>query len=193
MINWTFSIRNKTKAALTIVILCGVVFISNYRLKKLSNKVGASVASLYEDRLLVQDLLFSYNNLLDSFQQYPHKNKYSLTAEKLQEKYLTTQLTREEETLIFAFYTEVKHGVNQKKLFTQYQLSDLKRKLNRLEQIQVEEAKKQMALIKKAKHSQETGYYFETAILIVLLVIVQILITANTIPEQLSITKSNLN
>lgn len=190
---WTFSIKNKIQAAITLLVLCGVVFLSNYRLKRLSIKVGEAVESIYQDRLLVQDLLFSFNTLLDYYQRNPNSNNHLKTAKNLTQKYLSTKLTSEEQILIKEFSNELIEQIQIEVLFTKYQVSQHKITLQRLEEIQIEEAKKQMALIKKVKHSQETGYYFETAILIVLLIIVQILITANTIPEQLTNTKSYLN
>lgn len=193
IMKWTFSIKNKIQAAITLLILCGVVFLSNYGLKRLSIKVGEAVESIYQDRLLVQDLLFSFNTLLDDYQRNQNSNNHLKTARNLTQKYFSTKLTSEEQTLINEFSNELIEQIQSEVLFTKYQVSQHKITLQRLEEIQIEEAKKQMAFIKKAKHSQETGYYFETAILIVLLVIAQILITANTIPEQLIGKKSYLN
>lgn len=190
---WTFSLKNKIQAGLTLLVLCGVVFLSNYRLKTLSGKVGEAVQSIYEDRLMVQDLLFSYNNLLDNFQLTPNGHTHLVIAKKLTRKYLNTKLTSEEKNLILKFSDDIIRQIKDRNSLTQQQIAEHKNSLYRLEEIQIEEAKKQMALIKKAKHSQETGYYFETAILIVLLVIAQVLISANTVPEQLARKKTNLN
>lgn len=191
--NWTFSIKNKVQAALTLLVLCGIVFLSNYRLKKISHKVGEAVQSIYEDRLLVQDMVFSYSNLLDKYKLQPNIEKHLTEAQTLKKKFLSTQLTSEESQLIIDFSTKIEEQIEKGILLSQAEISKYKRTLSRLEQIQIEEAQKQMALIKKAKSSQETGYYFETAILIILLVIAQVLISANTIPEQLSKKKYHSN
>lgn len=191
--NWTFSIKNKIKAGLTILVLCAVVFLSNYRLKKLSQKVGTAVESIYSDRLVVQDLLFTYDNLLDKFQANPNHENLVYEAKNLRKKYLETTLTKEEEKLILLFSDALINELKSNQKPSAKDVYNHKLTLLRLEQIQMEEAKKQMELIHKARLSQEMGFYLETAILIILFVIAQALISANTLPENLSTKRTSLN
>ena len=58
-------------------------------------------------------------------------------------------------------------------------LTQMKKELERLGQIQLEEAGNQMDIIQRASGSQELGYYLETAILIILLFIIQALMISN--------------
>lgn len=187
----TISVRNKYKLTLVIIATCGVVFISNYRIKKVSQQIGESIESIYKDRLLAQDLLFSYYSLLDNLTL----DSQSLLSEGLEIKrnYLNTSSTNEEEQLLHDFSTQLEIGLKEKGKLSNSKISELKTTLARLESIQIEEAKKEMSLIKRARSSEELGYYLETAILIVLLLIVHILIYSNNFTSRIKLKNPKLN
>ncbi len=186
--NWAFSVKNKTKASITLLLLCGIVFFSNYRLKSLSAEVAQSVKSIYEDRLMVQDLIFSYSNILARLEMLNEgqfnqnvKNNISVELLDLGEKYERTVLTEEEDQVFHSFAGSLSELIQlPETTLDDAKLIHLKQKLKRLEEIQMEEAQKQMVIIEQAKGSQELSFYLETAVLVILLIIVQVLVVSNT-------------
>ena len=58
--NWAFSIKNKMKAALSMLIICVVVLANNLYKRHNSEQVNIEIEALFADRLLAQDLLFKY-------------------------------------------------------------------------------------------------------------------------------------
>jgi len=184
---WAYSTENKIKASLTLLLLCGVVMFSNYRLEKLSGKVAGSVQTIYEDRLVVQDLIFSYGQLLDRlytiYEQQPVLNidkKIGMKANELKSQYLSTVMTEEEERVFISFSDELSGFLKAENNPGQGQIIEMRGKLEILEEIQMEEAKRQMTLINQAQGSQKLGFYLETSILVVLLIIIQALVVSNT-------------
>lgn len=183
---WAFSLENKVKASVTLLLLCGIVFFSNYRIKKLSAKVAASVQTIYEDRLIVQDLIFKYSKILNEFED-PAKfersenelKQISLEIDRLNDHYLTTVLTSEEEIVFNSFKDNLAMLITVSEQPEMVLLTQMKKELERLGQIQLEEAGNQMDIIQRASGSQELGYYLETAILIILLFIIQALMISN--------------
>lgn len=182
---WAFSIEHKIKASLAILLLIGVVFFSNYRLKRLAGKVAKSVQTIYEDRLLVQDMIFSYSNILNAlkYSDTPLSSKdfndFKEETEELKARFLKTVLTEEEELIFNSFSDNLNSSFQTQSYINESSLAEMKHQLQRLEAIQLEEAKNQMDIIEKVKRNQQQVFYLETIIMIILLVIVQILITSN--------------
>lgn len=183
--NWTLNIKSKIKASLTLLILCGIVFFSNYRLKRLSVKVAESVQTMYEDRLIVQDIIFSYSKVLSRIENLEEdqfnksvRNTVAIELLELNNKYGKTVFT-EEEAEVFDAYSLIFNSMikgtipNSPSTF-----NVLKEKLNRLEEIQMEEARKQMKIIHDSNGSQELSFYIETVILVILIIVVQVLVVS---------------
>ena len=184
---WTFSIENKIKASITLLLLCLIVAFSNYRVKKLSLRVIESVQTIYDDRLVVQDLIYSYNKILDvhehspiSEMDAPQRNNIEENIAGLNAHYEKTVLTEEEASVFVSFTnnleTLIASGIEQEAALIQ----QMKNQLERLGQIQMEEASKQMAIIHKARGSQELGFYLESVALIILLLILQVMVATST-------------
>ena len=175
------------KASLTLLLLCGIVFFSNYRLKKLSAKVTESVKTMYQDRLVVQDIIFSYGKIVTQIENMSAvefsqnvKNTVSVELLNLNQNYGKTVFT-DEETIVFnSFSKQLNAVLNGSVKNTAVAIRQLRQNLNRLEEIQMEEAEKQMAIIDEANGNQEISFYLETGILVILLVIVQLLLVSNT-------------
>lgn len=181
------------QASLTLLLLCGIVFFSNYRLKNLSSKVAESVKTMYEDRLVVQDIIFSYGKILSQLEvmDEDHRNPQVMTAlsqqlPALNEKYAKTVLTDEEARLHKSFSQKIAELVQDTSGDKRVEFALLHQDLDRLEAIQMEEAKKQMAIINKASGGQEMNFYLETAILVILLIIVQVLVASNTTIQKMA-------
>lgn len=190
---WTFSIQNKLKASLTLLLLCGVVLFSNYRLKKLSARVAASVQTIYEDRLLVQDLIFSFDAILDILDNDAENvltqgdyNRLLTEFEGLILSYQNTILTEEEKRLFMSFTVKLKEALTRQKVVANPNVVQMKEDLHRLEKIQLEEAQNQMNIIQQASKTSELGFYIETAVLVVLLLIVQVLVMSNLSIQKLT-------
>ncbi len=171
------------KAAFTLLLLCGVVLYSNYRLKRLSGEVAKAVQSIYEDRLLVQDIIYSFDGVLDGLRKQKFSDKpfaeYISEVKELEDRYAQTVLTTEEKKLLNLFSIQMENALMNSVSIQEFEILDMKSILNRLERIQVEEAKKQMVIIDRASGRQRINFYFETAILVVLLVIVQVLVVSS--------------
>lgn len=182
---WTFNIKNKIKASLILLFLCGIVFFSNYRLKRLSVKVAESVQTMYEDRLIVQDIIYSYSKILsrienmeeDQFNQSV-RNTVAIELLELNNKYGKTVFTEEEAEVFDAYSLIFNSMIKGKVPHSPSTFKILKDKLNRLEEIQMEEARKQMKIIHDSNGSQELSFYIETVILVILLIVVQVLVVS---------------
>ena len=179
---WPFSVKSKIKASLTLLILCAVVLLSNYRLRNLSNEVAESVESIYADRLVVQDLIFSYTNIVDKMEEGTFNYK-SISAENrienLNRKYLDTKLTNEEGILFNSFASKLNASLTpEANLNSHERFRGMRKELSQLREIQMKEAKVEMGKIDEIRKSQELGFYLETAVLVLLLLIVQILVVS---------------
>lgn len=190
--NWTFSIKNKLKAAIVLLGIGTIVFMSNYRLKVLSESINDAVYSIYADRLMVQHLLFSYRGLLDDFQNGADFSEVQKKVSHLDELYFKTQLTKEERKLMESISFGWKEHLNLKLKYSGTERQDYLGAIARLEEIQVEEAQKQMKFILKANNSQDMGFYFESALVIILFLIAFALVSAQTLPEQLAQDQNHL-
>ena len=195
---WACSVENKIKASITLLLLIGVVFFSNYRLKRLSGKVANSVQTIYEDRLLVQNMIFSYSNILNNiyYRERPYSEQefvaLEMSVDTLNSRYLGTVLTDEEGRIFESFSDNLKNTLGSRSNldFDLYRM--MKSQLQRLEEIQLEEAQSQMLIIEKVKFDQQQVFYVETIIMIILLLIVQVLITSNESMKKI-IKKDNIN
>ena len=182
--NWAFGIKSKLKASLILFLLCLVILFGNFRLQNLAKQVTHSVETIYRDRLMVQDLIFSYSRLLEGIEEVNELGlvdgsaleTYGGEAKQLNTQYLATKLT-DEESVLFNDFSEKLNTVFAKKGEAkprQEAIDAMKKDLTRLEAIQMEEAKKQMTIIEGIGGDQKRGFYIGTAILVVLLLAVQV-------------------
>lgn len=167
--------------------------LSNYRMHKLSDRVEHSIESIYTDRFMVQDLLFSYHSLLDGMQKTPGEEKYMELAADLRSNYFKTALTSEESRLIKKFSADVESQVMNKGGYSADKIMELKFMLFELEKIQMDEAQKQMSIIRQTRSSEELGYYLETTILILLLLLAQLLISTDNWRARVKMKPHRLN
>lgn len=202
--NWAFSIRKKIKAAITILVLCMVILLSNFRSQDLMDNVSDKIETIYKDRLIVQHLIFSYNQVLETLTIFKEEGlvESKLLAEnsdkinELEQKYLNTKLTSEEAELFDDFSEKVEKLKNfhLNNLAWDSIKKDAIKDLNRLETIQMEEAATEMAWIKRLSNNQQLNFKLEMVVLIVLLLIVQILIlNATAATREISKSNSMLN
>lgn len=201
---WAFSVKNKVKTAGVLFLLCVVVLLSNFRMKYLSECVTEGVETIYKDRFLVQDLIFSYSRILEDVEDVlvlegntqPEFEKNFVKIELLNNKYRATKLTEEESEVFHAFSDKLEkiRSSIEDKVLVQKSLIAAREDLVRLEAIQMEEAKKEMVAIAKLDGSRQLSFYLEAAILIVLLIIVQtIVLTATSLKNKFTADRIHLN
>jgi hypothetical protein len=108
---WTYSIKNKTTAAILLAVILGLTMLTNLLERKRFKELEASFASIYEDRLMVESYLFHmYDNLKkkqDLWELAAQKgvchtinadlNIYRDERAELVDKYAQTYLTVEED------------------------------------------------------------------------------------------------
>ncbi|MCB0595111.1 MAG: hypothetical protein H6557_03670 [Lewinellaceae bacterium] len=108
---WTYSIRNKTKAAILLAIVLGLTMLTNLLERKRFRQLEQSFSSIFEDRLMAESYLFHlYKNLKneqdllqlapDGKLDYASREKlatYRANRTGLMEQYAKTYLTEEEE------------------------------------------------------------------------------------------------
>lgn len=107
---WTYSIKNKTTAAILLAIILGLTMLTNLLERKRFKELEESFTSIYEDRLMAENYLFHmYDNLKkkqDLWELAAQKgvchtinsdlNVYRQERAKLIDKYAHTYLTEEE-------------------------------------------------------------------------------------------------
>lgn len=184
---WTFGIQNKVKISIALLLLVAAVMFSNYRLRKLSRQVGESVQTIYEDRLVVQDLIYSYSQLVTHMDESAagqaggfDRKKLVIAVKALNTQYLKTVLTEEEARVYSSFKEKLDVVLAAETAPSTSAILAMEHDLNRLSEIQMEEAKAQMELIQQISGSQKTTFYMESVIMIILLVIIQVLLLSST-------------
>ncbi|PHN00689.1 MCP four helix bundle domain-containing protein [Flavilitoribacter nigricans] len=120
---WTYSIKNKSTAAILLAIILGLTMLTNLLERKRFKELEESFTSIYEDRLLAENYLFHmYDNLKkkqDLFELAAQKgvchtinadlNVYRQERGALIEKYEQTYLTDEED----GKFNDLKVALNQ--------------------------------------------------------------------------------
>jgi len=199
--NWAFSVKNKIKSAIILLILCVVILLSNFRTQDLIEDVSTKIETIYKDRLVVQHLIFSYNQVIEKLTFIKEERlagstllkENSLRISDLERQFLNTKLTNEEAQLFDSFSKKIEN-------LKDYSMDDLSwedlkleviNDLNRLEAIQMEEASREMTSIKNISESQILNFKLETTVLIILLLIVQVLIL-NASSTTKGIAKNNI-
>lgn len=108
---WTYSIKNKTTAAILLAVILGLTMLTNLLQRKRFQELEQSFTSIYEDRLLAENYLFHlYENLKqkqDLFELAAQNgvchtinkelNEYRTARAQLISKYTETYLTEEED------------------------------------------------------------------------------------------------
>lgn len=122
---WTYSIRNKTTAAILLAVILGLTMLTNLLQRQRFEELEQSFASIYEDRLLAESYLFHLYIDLKKEQDIlqllsDHGLSYSDRAEMDKDradrdtiiaKYSATYLT-EEETVKFDDLKSILHKID---------------------------------------------------------------------------------
>lgn len=195
MFKWTDSINNKLAAALWLFIVLAILFLNNLRERKNAGRIGDTIATIYDDRLVVEGYIFQYaaylhqiRVVLDDTAASTHQKELmivplSMKIQELNYAYGKTILTKDEE-IAFGELVAYSHRMDQ--LFTSGELETGKHVvgqataiLDTLSKIQIVEAKEQVANAEKLLKSDHLSSTLEMAVLLVVALIIQALIISS--------------
>lgn len=183
---------NKIKWVLSVLLVFFLILTTNLIDKENFRRVKNSIVTIYEDRIVANDLIFEYLLLIhekelavassdtDFFKERNAQVKKKI--ENLTSRYLTTKLT-DREAVVFEMFREdlsklerIEASMDVDKATYDNLLFDIKEKLNELSKIQLKEGRNQVALSKEAFDDVELFTQLEIYILIFLAIVVQIII-----------------
>lgn len=190
------TLYNKVKWILGILMIFVLIIATNLIDKNNFVRVRDSVVTIYEDRLIANDLIFE---MLKSVQQKElavlisdstfFKNKNSKVNDNLQSlvsRFEQTKLTSEEAKVFKDLKGNVQSLINSEIQFLNSDYSDnsqvvkniesLKTNLNNLSKIQLNEGSRQMSISKRAIDTVELFTQIEIYILVFLAILVQIIV-----------------
>ncbi|MDO7136102.1 MCP four helix bundle domain-containing protein [Algibacter lectus] len=190
---------NKLKWILGILMVFVLIIATNLIDKNNFVRVRDSVVTIYEDRLVANDLIFE---MLKSVQEkelavaisdstfFDSKNsKVNHNIEALVSRFEETKLTSQEENVFTDLKQNVKLLVDAETKFLNSSYADnsmvikhiesLKTNLSDLSKIQLTEGNRQMSISKRALDSVELFTQIEICILVLLAIVIQIIVMYN--------------
>jgi sugar-specific transcriptional regulator TrmB len=190
------TLYNKVKWILGILMIFVLIIATNLIDKNNFVRVRDSVVTIYEDRLIANDLIFE---MLKSVQQKElavsisdstfFKNQSSKVNDNLQSlisRFEQTKLTSEETKVFNDLKGNVQSLINSEIQFLNSDYSDkallvkhiesLKTNLNNLSKIQLNEGSRQMSISKRAIDTLELFTQIEIYVLVFLAILVQIVV-----------------
>ncbi|KAA2217078.1 MCP four helix bundle domain-containing protein [Maribacter flavus] len=190
------TILNKIKWVLGILMIFVLILATNLIDRNNFLRVKDSVITIYEDRLVVNDIIFE-------FSQYVHEKEIAMMGkdstfygnrnleinDKIQtlvRRYSETKLTKEEERIFNDFRENLEELESQEVAYVQNDMAEgatleskidrVKENLHDLSKIQLSEGGRQMNISKKAVDSVDLFTRLEIYVLIFLAIIVQVII-----------------
>lgn len=197
---WTYSIRQKTTAALLLGLVFVLVFIKNRMDSSNVSSLGSSFSSVYEDRLVVEMYIYELSNLLYQKKMLLDNCEGSYEAARIGDfhssirdiidAYGKTVLTEEEAVLFDNLKTELQQLAMHEQSLLTAPLADHSREnelINRsfasattylkgLSDIQIEVGKSMNEKSKRLVASNSLLTHFEMVLLILIGLIIQSLI-----------------
>ena len=190
---------NKLKWILGILMVFVLIIATNLIDKNNFVRVRDSVVTIYEDRLVANDLIFE---MLKSVQEkelavaisdstffYSKNSKVNHNIEALVSRFEETKLTSQEENVFSDLKQNVKLLVDAEAKFLNSGYADnaqvikhiesLKTNLSDLSKIQLTEGNRQMSISKRALDSVELFTQIEIFILVFLAIVIQIIVMYN--------------
>ncbi len=215
---WKYGVKNKMKLAGVLCLILGVVFWNNLHERSQINQLEKSFSSIYEDRLVVEALIFDLSGLLHrrqallavSLEKSNQKLRKELQGmgskvESILAAYADTELTSEEESLFeelnfllqpvtkgelsINHITKVKDASLSEEIMMEKALANL----SKLSEIQKEEGSRLIDESKNIMLSTRSSAQLEVAILVVLAILIQsLLFSSNSLIEKIQ-QKPHLN
>jgi hypothetical protein len=187
---------NKIKWVLGILMVFVLILTTNLIDRNNFLRVKDSVITIYEDRLVANDIIFEMSKLiqekevaiarLDSVYFLERNNQVNNDIQDLVSRFEQTKLTIEEgktfnefkENLASLRNSEtafIQSKFSQNKSLTNY-INNLKEDLYKLSKIQLSEGRRQTSISKKAIDSVELFTHMEIYILVFLAILIQIIV-----------------
>jgi hypothetical protein len=194
-IEHSMKLFNKIKWVLGLSLVFILILATNLIDRDNFRKVRNSIVTIYEDRIVANDLLFEYLQLIHEKELAVASSNNTFFATRnqevqreiasLTEKYRTTKLTNKEASVFESLQNdlaelekmEAASEVNSEAYRTR--LSATQEKLSELSKIQLKEGKNQMTLSKEAVADVELFTQLEIYFLFFLAIIVQIIVLYN--------------
>ena len=192
------NVLNKIKWTASILLVFAIVLTTNLIDKDNFNRLRYSVNTIYEDRIVANDLIFDMVLLLhekeiaieraDSIFWKKKNDETNQDITKLIERYEQTKLTYQEEIAFTRLKRDLQKLTDMEKSYLDsglgtgvkvdmlYVIGDIKQHLSDLSKVQLEEGKKQLLLSNETMEDIDFFTQAETIFLIVLAVLVQIII-----------------
>ncbi len=187
---------NKVKWVLGILIIFVLILATNLIDRNNFLQVKDSVITIYEDRLVANDLLFEMSKLiqekevaivtLDSTFFLNKNNQVNTDIQDLVSRFEQTKLTMEEGKVFTDFKANLEALQKSETAFIRSkfsqnttlanQVGDLKENLYKLSKIQLSEGGRQTSISKKAIDSVELFTHMEIYFLVVLAILIQIIV-----------------
>ena len=187
---------NKVKWILGILVVFLLIVTTNLIDRNNFLRVKDSIETIYEDRLVANDLIFEMSKSIQDKEVAVaisdavfFSDKNILINKNLQNfvlRYEKTKLTQEEESVFSDFKQNLALLKNSEIVFIQSKftqktllvthISNLKENLYSLSKIQLNEGSRQMSVSKKAIDTVELFTHIEIYILILLAIIIQIIV-----------------
>lgn len=185
----------------TLGILMVFVLIISTNLIDRNNfiRVKDSVVSIYEDRLIANDLIFEMSKLVQKKEIaivisdagfYSQKNDgVNQDIQRLMSRYLETKLTAKENIVFGDFKENIQTLVLMESVFVETEMKEkeallnhifkIRENLDDLTKIQLEEGKRQMSISQKAVDTVELFTQIEIYFLVFLAVVIQVIVMYN--------------
>ena len=207
---WAYRVRRKISAALLLAAIFVLVFVKNIVESKYVNELGASFASVYEDRLVVESYIFKLSDhlfrkkiMIDTSKRQQDAAKiksaidhHNTSINNLVEEYEKTKLTKAEHTafadlktnlnemrsLENAYFQSVErgHGIPEAKARIDENFNEASKNLTDLSAIQISEGKLLNDHSKKIIAGSSLLTQFELGILIAIGLMIVVLIFEST-------------
>jgi hypothetical protein len=191
---WAYSIRNKFAAAVILFVALGIIFMNNLYERNNSAKINASIATIYEDRLMVESYIYQYSDQLHRI--------IEIIDETENQKFISHKLNTEfaEINALNAAYEKTKLTPEEKISFDEFSLlcaqmqeevtagnlikgKTISRKalniLNTLSDIQISEARLERRHAEQLFSSSSIFSNVEMVVLIIIAIMIQALIFAS--------------
>ncbi|MBF6608936.1 MAG: MCP four helix bundle domain-containing protein [Flavobacterium sp.] len=198
---WIYSIRGKLTAALALAVVLGIMILINISEQKNSEKIQSAIATIYDDRLVVESYIFQYSqhlqevlalledDMLNSRMQRDGISRRLKHVGEINEMYSATVLTKEEQIHFRKFYficrdlerASSRNDITEAKQLTKNALQILPL----LSAIQIKEARSQLDQVRDIYEFSMITLQLEIGVLVVIALLVQALVfgskTANSI------------
>lgn len=188
---WALAIKSKLTAAVLLCAVMGVMMVTNFGTRNNSEKINSAVASIYEDRLVVEGYIFDYAQALQQIEEATEgtaspAGKHALITEQINDMnrlnalYAKTRLTRSESDN-FNRFTALCGTIAKRSAMGDLQgvraaAQEADGILAALSAIQMSEARAQMDSVKQMSSFGNILSQLELVVLIVVAVLVQVLV-----------------